>query len=49
MYPGLVRTESVMKSAEFFDLSNWESPEFIGDAIAVLAANEKIMEKTGTI
>ena len=26
MYPGLVRTELVMQSAEFLDLSNSESP-----------------------
>ncbi len=36
LYPGLVRTESVMKSAEYFDLSNSESPQFIGRAVAGL-------------
>src|SRR5262249_28021866 len=30
LYPGLVRTESVLKAAEYFDLSNSESPQFIG-------------------
>ena len=49
VYPGLVRTESVMKAAEFFDLNNSESPEFIGYAIAALAADENKMEKSGTI
>ena len=49
IYPGLVRTESVMKSKDFFDLSNSESPEFIGRAVAALAADETIMRKSGTI
>jgi len=47
LYPGLVRTESVMKAAEYFDLSNSESPEFIGRTIAALANDPKIMEKSG--
>lgn len=37
LYPGLVRTESVMAAADFLDLSNSESPEFIGRAICALA------------
>lgn len=49
IYPGLVRTESVMRSKEFFDLSNSESPEFIGRAVAALAADENVMEKSGTV
>jgi NAD(P)-dependent dehydrogenase (short-subunit alcohol dehydrogenase family) len=48
IYPGLVRTESVMKAAEFFDLSNSESPEFIGLAVAALASDLNIIDKTGT-
>lgn len=47
LYPGLVRTESVMKSAEYFDLSNSESPQFIGRAVAALATDPSIMQKTG--
>ena len=47
LYPGLVRTESVMKSAEFFDLSNSESPEFTGMAIAAVATDKKSLEKSG--
>ncbi len=47
LYPGLVRTESVMKAAEYFDLSNSESPQFIGRAVAALASDPKIMEKSG--
>jgi hypothetical protein len=33
-YPGPVRTESVMENAQFFDMSNSESPTFIGRAVA---------------
>ena len=47
IYPGLVRTESVMKAAEYLDLSNSESPQFIGRAIAALASDNQIMEKSG--
>lgn len=49
LYPGLVRTEAVMKDAEYFDLSNSESPQFIGRAIAALAADPKLMEKSGQV
>jgi len=49
LYPGLVRTESVMKAAEYFDLSNSESPQFIGRAIAALAADPDRMQKSGQI
>ncbi len=47
LYPGLVRTESVLKSAEYFDLSNSESPQFIGRAVAALAADPQVMHKSG--
>jgi NAD(P)-dependent dehydrogenase (short-subunit alcohol dehydrogenase family) len=49
LYPGLVRTESVLKAAEFFDLSNSESPEFIGLAVSALASDPQIMHKSGEI
>jgi dehydrogenase/reductase SDR family member 1 len=38
MYPGLVRTEAVV-AAGVFDLSNSESPEFLGRAVAALASD----------
>ena len=38
-----------MRSKDFFDLSNSESPEFIGRAVAALAADETVMEKSGTV
>ncbi len=49
LYPGLVRTESVMRAAEYFDLSNSESPQFIGRAIAALANDPQLMSKSGQI
>ncbi|HPB30623.1 MAG TPA: SDR family NAD(P)-dependent oxidoreductase [Candidatus Sumerlaeota bacterium] len=49
IYPGLVRTESVMRAAEFMDLSNSESPQFIGRAVAALASDPDIMKRTGTV
>jgi NAD(P)-dependent dehydrogenase (short-subunit alcohol dehydrogenase family) len=48
LYPGLVRTESVLQAGEeHFDFSNSESPQFIGRAVAALAADAGVMERTG--
>jgi dehydrogenase/reductase SDR family member 1 len=47
LYPGLVRTEGIMLYAEYMDLSNSESPQFTGRALAALAADPNIMNKTG--
>ena len=49
LYPGLVRTEKVMEAAAYLDLSNSESPAFIGRAIAALAADPEIMSKSGSV
>lgn len=49
LYPGLVRTESVMRAAAFLDLSNSESPQFIGRAVAALASDPDIMARSGTV
>jgi NAD(P)-dependent dehydrogenase (short-subunit alcohol dehydrogenase family) len=49
LYPGLVRTEKVMEAAAFLDLSNSESPRFVGRAVAALAADPDIMAKTGRV
>jgi dehydrogenase/reductase SDR family member 1 len=49
LYPGLVRTESIMKAAEYFDLSNSESPQFIGRAVAALANDPNLMQKSGQV
>jgi dehydrogenase/reductase SDR family protein 1 len=49
LYPGLVRTEKVMEAAEYLDLSNSESPQFIGRAVAALASDPNIMQKSGEV
>lgn len=49
LYPGLVRTEAVMAAAKFFDLSNSESPQFIGRAVAALAVDPGVMGKSGKV
>ncbi len=49
LYPGLVRTESVMRAAAFLDLSNSESPRFIGRAVAALASDPDILARSGTV
>ncbi len=47
LYPGLVRTEAVMKAEKFFDLSNSESPQYLGRAVAALATDANVMSKSG--
>jgi NAD(P)-dependent dehydrogenase (short-subunit alcohol dehydrogenase family) len=49
LYPGLVRTESIMKNAKHFDMSNSESPQFIGRVVAALATDPHIMKKSGKV
>jgi hypothetical protein len=49
LYPGLVRTEKVMEAAAYLDLSNSESPQFIGRSVAALAADPDIMSKSGRV
>ena len=49
LYPGLVRTEKVMEAAAYLDLSNSESPQFIGRVVAGLASDPDIMRKTGGV
>jgi len=51
LYPGLVRTEAVMLAAKdgWLDLSNSESPEFIGRVIVALASDPALMERTGKV
>ena len=48
LYPGLVRTEAVL-AAGVFDLSNSESPEFIGRAVAALAADPDALRRSGSV
>ena len=49
LYPGLVRTESVMRNAKHFDMSNSESPQFIGRVVAALANDPDVMKKSGQV
>jgi dehydrogenase/reductase SDR family protein 1 len=49
LYPGLVRTEMVLLNAQYFDMSNSESPEFIGRAVAHLAADPALLERSGRV
>ena len=49
LYPGMVRTEKVMEAAQWLDLSNSESPEFIGRAIAALAADSDVLRHAGQV
>jgi dehydrogenase/reductase SDR family member 1 len=49
LYPGLVRTEKVMEAAAWLDLTNSESPEFIGRAVAALAGDPNVMRHTGSV
>jgi dehydrogenase/reductase SDR family member 1 len=49
LYPGLVRTEKVMEAAAWLDLSNSESPQFIGRAVGGLATDPRLMEKCGRV
>jgi NAD(P)-dependent dehydrogenase (short-subunit alcohol dehydrogenase family) len=49
LYPGMVRTERVLESAAFLDLSNSESPRFTGRAVAALASDPEVMKRSGTV
>ena len=51
LYPGLVRTESVLAAAAqgWLNLSNSESPEFIGRVIAALAADAHAIDRSGEV
>jgi len=49
LYPGLVRTEKVMQAAQYLDLTNSESPDFIGRAVGALAADPDVIRHTGKV
>jgi len=49
LYPGLVRTEKVMAAAQWLDLTNSESPDFIGRAIVALATDPDMLRHTGKV
>ncbi|HYY04690.1 MAG TPA: SDR family NAD(P)-dependent oxidoreductase [Gaiellaceae bacterium] len=47
LYPGLVRTEGILKWKDYIDLSNSESPSFVGRAVVALAADDDVMARSG--
>ena len=49
LYPGMVRTEKVMEAAPWLDLTNSESPEFTGRAVAALASDPGVLRHTGCV
>ena len=51
LYPGMVRTEAVLQAAKggWLDISNSESPEFIGRVIAGLADDPSTFGRSGTV
>lgn len=51
LYPGLVRTESVLAAASqgWLDLSNSESPEFTGRIVAALFNDRSLRDRSGQV
>jgi NAD(P)-dependent dehydrogenase (short-subunit alcohol dehydrogenase family) len=49
LYPGMVRTEKVLEAAALLDLSNSESPQFLGRAVAHLAADPLVGDRNGAV
>jgi dehydrogenase/reductase SDR family protein 1 len=49
LYPGMVRTEKVMEAAQWLDLTNSESAEFVGRAVVALAADPDVIRHTGKV
>jgi NAD(P)-dependent dehydrogenase (short-subunit alcohol dehydrogenase family) len=49
LYPGLVRTEKVLAAAAFLDLGNSESPQFVGRAVAAIAADPDVLRRSGRV
>ncbi len=47
LYPGLVRTEGILKWKDYIDLTNSESPWFVGRAVVALATDPNVLERTG--
>ena len=46
LYPGMVRTERVMEAAQWLDLTNSESPDFIGRTVVALASDANVLRYT---
>ena len=49
LYPGMVRTEKVMAASAWLDMSNSESPEFIGRTILALGSDPNVIRHSGQV
>ena len=49
LYPGMVRTEEVLKYAQYLDMSNSESPQFIGRIAAQLYLDPMLKRRSGKV
>ena len=49
LYPGLVKTERVLDVADYLDLSNSETPQYIGRVISELTQDPDLMTMTGSV
>jgi NAD(P)-dependent dehydrogenase (short-subunit alcohol dehydrogenase family) len=47
LHPGLVRTEIVALNAQYFDMSQAQSPRHVGDTVAALAGDPEVRAKAG--
>ena len=49
IHPGFTRTERVMKSGAYLDFNTTHSVEYVGRAVAALAADSTVMHKSGGV
>lgn len=47
LHPGLVRTEIVALNAQYFDMSEAESPRHVGNTVAALAKDPEVARRSG--
>jgi len=49
LWPGLVSTESVVRVAEYFDMSMSESPQFVGRCVVALVCDPERLSYSGSV
>ena len=52
LYPGVIRTEGMIEAAKHYEainLSESESPQFVGRCVAVLANDKNVIRETGNV
>jgi hypothetical protein len=49
LYPGLVRTKKVFRTADYLDLSNPELRQIVCCAVVALAAGSQVMQRSGRV